>query len=754
MPASKPIALHECNWNELLPAISDFPKPGITFRDVSPLMANPAVLQAVIQEFVNRLSLVPATHVVGLDARGFVFGSLLASAMNLPFVMARKPSKLPGKVETVEYKLEYGTSSIQMQAGAVPPKSQVIIVDDILATGGTLLAAAELVKRLAGQVSAFCCVAEIMGLGGRENLQKQINVPQIILTQCSSDAVTYQPYVSKWASMQSMLAKSDYEDLPTLDDDSNYDSKEDNVSEHEKPFVLLFHPEMKLLADKLVSFHPHLFETRDIQWGHFPDGWPDLKFPTDLANRRVIFLGSLLHRSNLFEQQSVAMVLPRQSIQSLDIYMPMYSTGTMEHITPGVVATADTLAQMMSSCFPMTKEGSASFNTFDIHHSTIRGFFDNRLPLNPMTAVPLLLNELAGMTAGYLKYALAFPDEGSFKRFRNLIPTDIPLIVCGKMRKGDERRVRLTDYPEDMDFNSLDHVVIVDDIVRSGGTLYGCMQALQDVGCKRISAFVPHAVFERREYLHFMPGGKWAGLHRFYITDSIPEQAAKLHGHGPFRALSLTSMIVKDLLKRRPISVEQFRPKINVFVASQQQVKLDAVRSAFESWYCSPSWKIRVHGCAADSKVPQQPLNQQIDEGARNRLRNLMDRVNDERLDQLIRSQGFLLKRSRKFGNTYDVFVSFESGIQEETTLCYDTARVLVSCRDIHGETWSQRVPVDPKIWKEWQDRHGSEPNLTVGQIYHEHFHVSANDWQGLWRGDSRMHLLSQALVNILTCSY
>jgi adenine phosphoribosyltransferase len=153
-------------------SVPDFPKPGILFRDITPLLGDPVVFDATLEVLAERLSDRGAEVLVGIESRGFIFGAALAARMRLPFVPVRKPGKLPGKTVRVDYSLEYGTDALEMHADAFAHGASVVIVDDLLATGGTARAAAELVTRQGGLVSAFAFVIELGFLKGAATLQQ------------------------------------------------------------------------------------------------------------------------------------------------------------------------------------------------------------------------------------------------------------------------------------------------------------------------------------------------------------------------------------------------------------------------------------------------------------------------------------------------------------------------------------------------------------------------------------------------------
>ncbi len=157
---------------EYITNVPDFPKPGIQFKCYPDLLQNPEAFHRVIKTFAERYSSYELDAIVGLDSRGFIFGTALAYEMNLPFVMVRKAGKLPRKVEKIDYELEYGKTSFEIEADSIHAGDRILIVDDLLATGGTASAAATLVERLGGQVVEIACLIELEGLHGRQHLNR------------------------------------------------------------------------------------------------------------------------------------------------------------------------------------------------------------------------------------------------------------------------------------------------------------------------------------------------------------------------------------------------------------------------------------------------------------------------------------------------------------------------------------------------------------------------------------------------------
>ncbi len=156
----------------LIRDVPDFPQPGILFRDITPLLANPAGLRYTLEALTAVAKETNPDCIVGIESRGFIFGVPLADRLGLPFVPVRKPGKLPAARMSVEYSLEYGESRLDIHEDALASGDRALIVDDLLATGGTALAAAKLVELLGGVVAGCAFVIELEALAGRERLKK------------------------------------------------------------------------------------------------------------------------------------------------------------------------------------------------------------------------------------------------------------------------------------------------------------------------------------------------------------------------------------------------------------------------------------------------------------------------------------------------------------------------------------------------------------------------------------------------------
>ena len=150
----------------------DFPRPGILFRDIAPVLSSPALLERIVVALSQEAEEQGAEIVAGIESRGFLIGTPVALQLGLPFLPIRKKGKLPGETMTAEYNLEYGSAHLEVQVDPVSNGRRVVLVDDLLATGGTAAAAATLIERLGGEVAKICFLIELDGLDGRTALSK------------------------------------------------------------------------------------------------------------------------------------------------------------------------------------------------------------------------------------------------------------------------------------------------------------------------------------------------------------------------------------------------------------------------------------------------------------------------------------------------------------------------------------------------------------------------------------------------------
>jgi adenine phosphoribosyltransferase len=159
----------ETNIKAIIRDVPDFPKQGIMFKDITPILENQSLCNEIVDGFIDSLSLKPDA-IVGIESRGFLFGFLLANKLNIPFVLIRKAGKLPYKTISCEYALEYGIAKVEMHIDSLKKGWNVLIHDDLLATGGTAEAAAQLVKQQGANVSGFNFVVGLEFLNGKQKL--------------------------------------------------------------------------------------------------------------------------------------------------------------------------------------------------------------------------------------------------------------------------------------------------------------------------------------------------------------------------------------------------------------------------------------------------------------------------------------------------------------------------------------------------------------------------------------------------------
>lgn len=156
----------------LIRDIADYPKPGIVFKDITPLLANPAGLAMAVEQMANPYRELGVEVVCGAESRGFIFGTAIAQALNAGFIPIRKPGKLPYHTHAMAYDLEYGTDTLEIHTDAIRPDQRVLMVDDLLATGGTMQACCDLVQKMGGNIVGLTMLIELTFLKGRAKLDR------------------------------------------------------------------------------------------------------------------------------------------------------------------------------------------------------------------------------------------------------------------------------------------------------------------------------------------------------------------------------------------------------------------------------------------------------------------------------------------------------------------------------------------------------------------------------------------------------
>ncbi|KQB55330.1 adenine phosphoribosyltransferase [Pseudomonas endophytica] len=168
----------------LIRPVLDFPKPGVIFRDITPLYQSPRAMRVIADRLIERYVEVDFSHIGAMDARGFLIGSVLAHQLNKPLILFRKQGKLPADVLAEGYQTEYGEALLEVHADSLCEGDSLLLVDDLIATGGTLIAAVNLVRRMGAQVFEAAAIIDLPELGGSTRLQS-IGVPTFSLTEFS-----------------------------------------------------------------------------------------------------------------------------------------------------------------------------------------------------------------------------------------------------------------------------------------------------------------------------------------------------------------------------------------------------------------------------------------------------------------------------------------------------------------------------------------------------------------------------------------
>ena len=179
MPAQVPHALHadyirahiRAHTRAHTRTVPDWPAPGVQFRDITPLLQNPKVFRVLVDEFVHRYFDVGPDAIAGLDARGFILGAVVAYELNVGFVPIRKKGKLPFTTVAESYELEYGSATVELHTDAVKPGDRVVLIDDLIATGGTMMAGKRLLERLGATVLEGAAIVDLPDLGGSQRLR-------------------------------------------------------------------------------------------------------------------------------------------------------------------------------------------------------------------------------------------------------------------------------------------------------------------------------------------------------------------------------------------------------------------------------------------------------------------------------------------------------------------------------------------------------------------------------------------------------
>jgi phosphoribosylpyrophosphate synthetase len=325
-----------------------------------------------------------------------------------------------------------------------------------------------------------------------------------------------------------------------------------------RKYQILAAPSMERIAKDMVALYPDRFCYFETKWSKFPDGTDNIQIGgfqprNQISNHDILFLASFHNNDITLSQFSVMITLLQSFINSLTVVLPFYPVGTMERIIEeGKVATANTYAQLFShlpSCGKPTR-----LMVYDLHTLQNRFYLHGNTLPSLQSSIPLLIDHLQkhkntvdDKQKGKID-CIAFPDDGAAKRFQSYFENhkDFEIIVCGKSRSLDDKNKRKVVIQEG--FPRGKNILIIDDLVQSGSTLYECGMTLKKAGAKEISTFVVHGVFPNGSWKKFLPDGEYGDcFEKFYVTNSIPSVVSQLPKGTVFEVLDLKEKIIEDL---------------------------------------------------------------------------------------------------------------------------------------------------------------------------------------------------------------
>lgn len=313
--------------------------------------------------------------------------------------------------------------------------------------------------------------------------------------------------------------------------------------QHQTRYQIIAAPSMEKLAESLVNLSPNRFLYHPTNWKKFPDGTDNIEIggfqPSNhISGQDILMLASFHNNDVTLSQFSVMITLLQSFVQSLTVVLPFYPVGTMERvIQEGQVATANTYAQLFSNLPTCGKP--TRLITYDLHTLQNRFYLHGNAIASLQTSIPLLISRIKQSNID----CIAFPDDGAAKRFGSMFKgLGYEIVTCGKTRDGEKRVVIIQDgNPEGK------NVVIVDDLVQTGGTLYECGIALKKAGAKGVNAFVAHGVFPSQSWKRFLKEGDRGCFEKFFLTNSIPTITDILPKDNVYEILDLKNKIIEDL---------------------------------------------------------------------------------------------------------------------------------------------------------------------------------------------------------------
>lgn len=659
---------------------------GVDFFNIDPFLGNYEITVKAIRTLANliRLKGFKPTKIAACESRGFILAGYMSRELEIPCSMIRKKGKLPGEVYSVSYDTEYSKDAFEVCKSAFTPEDRVLILDDVLATGGTAQATCQLVEQSGASVVCCAFLIELVDL-------------------FQQNAKLTAPYISliKYGANNGENKVSNVVNKIKLD-----------INKTDKfPITILYHPSMKEFVKPLRN----IFNVKEIKWNKFPDGTLNVTFPDDLRNEHVIFIGSMHTPEIIHEQFQLNTVISRQGTKSFKMVYP-YFPGTMERVPKrGILATAETL--MASLTKPMThmnKQGPSSLCIYDIHALPEQFYAHDNVRIELLSAVPELLKRLSD------DFVIVFPDEGACKRFGEQFPEieKYDRITCSKVRIGDTRSVVIKDKILTKN-RVIKRAIIVDDLVQTGGTLHQCAKVLREEGFVIVDAFVTHAIFPNQSYLDFLEGMAKDSIDKFYVCDTIPgtEDLPK----EKFEVISIIPNLIRHIFEEYEIETYNY----SIISTSDSPIKRKAIEkianildttSAYMSGYVS--------------NVNPQPFGiREIEEGCLNRSMIELKNIFDSFEAISISVENGIICENDKYYDIACIIIKRVSSLQLKTNVI---------------KTYTRKVEFPAKYFELSRD---SGFQKTVGQfIAEEHPEVTHDDWHILFGGRTRVELIVEAL--------
>lgn len=628
-----------------------FPKPGVVFRSMAPLLQESVVMKNTCSLMLLDLNKVceKIDCMLLLDSRGYLSGSACQMVQSympgesvhsdhtyLKTGMVTKAGKTPGNKILIQSTKEYGSDILELSESLCVPGQSYAIKDDLLATGGTVLAVAKALLERKAKVAAFLFLgilppSECKGVEAIRTYQdkKTGEYPfrhTPIITGCIFNPVTDpDPSLTRYlTTLQSMKGKG----ITSLKGVSM-----------DKPIVIA-HPSMYSWARQLSAVHE--FPFLELRWSMFSNASQDIDLTDmvdDFEDRKFIYLMSTEEQKDLISQWMVLRVMGRQRIKALEVWVPYFHTSTHERRNKRkVVAAAEPMWKMFSVKVPPTKTGPPLMVNVDIHAEQEEFYGSDDMGYQFLDGLPRFLNLLdlnVNPQFPTKRCFAVFPDAGAYKRFINAVTHfNLPVMTFHKDRDGDSRKVRFLErinWPKDAEGKELDleHAIVIDDLALSGGTLIEVSAALKKMGVRHVDCYVTHASFPNQAWEKFLGSIDIRPFRRVYTTDSIPNtEVAVLCRSGddnPFYFIPLSPLIVHARRTRGRI-VSQHKEDIyteppvrdiRVMVTSSNASKLEGIAQAFA--YVYPYDNIHIHKIPTSSRVPNQPFDEQTMQGAKNR---------------------------------------------------------------------------------------------------------------------------------------